>query len=183
VADLALLEFAPRTFSEWYPPYRGNDETGKIAAIVGYGYTFDFRDGRWVQKPNSDGVRRAGYNRISVATDLQLRMDFDVRGAVDRYGDGGPVEKECIVAGHDSGGPSLIRGADGKWRVAGIHSALADGITSGGRFYDVRVSRYIGWLDAVMGSTGPFAWYNTSPCPSFGSSPLVVRKTTWTPRR
>ncbi|RMG22726.1 MAG: hypothetical protein D6724_09860 [Armatimonadetes bacterium] len=182
-ADLALLEFAPRTFSEWYPPYRESDEMGKLAAVVGYGYTFENRGGKWVQKPNSDGVRRAGFNRISMATDIQLRMDFDVAGAPDRYGDGGPVEKECMVAGHDSGGPSLIRGQDGKWRVAGIHSAVADGITSGGRFYDVRVSRYIGWLDSILGRSEPFAWYNTAPCPLFGSLRLAAPRTTWIPRR
>lgn len=181
--DLALLEFAPNTFTTWYEPYRKGDEKGKMVAVVGYGYTFRPEGGALKQVQNSDGVRRAGFNRVSIVTDLQLRMDFDAPGAPDVYGDGGPVEKECIVAGHDSGGPSLIRDTDGKWKVAGIHETLADGVTYGGRFYDVRVSRFIGWLDSVMKGSASQTWYSNRRCPSFESLLWVALRTMWIPKR
>lgn len=181
--DLALLEFAPNTFATWYEPYRKDDEKGKLVAVVGYGYTFRPEGGALKQVQNSDGVRRAGFNRVSVVTDWQLRMDFDAPGTRDAYGDGGPVEKECIVAGHDSGGPSLIRDTDGKWKVAGIHEALADGVTYGGRFYDVRISRFISWLDSVMERDAALLWYSSARCTSFGLSPWDALRTMWTPRR
>jgi hypothetical protein len=181
--DLALLEFAPNTFTTWYEPYRKDDEKGKLVAVVGYGYTFRAEGGTLRQVQNSDGVRRAGFNRVSVVTDLQLRMDFDAPGAPDAYGDGGPVDKECIVAGHDSGGPSLIRDTDGKWKVAGIHEALADGVTFGGRFYDVRVSRFIGWLDSVMGRSASPVWYSSERCPSFESLLWAAPRTMWIQKR
>lgn len=181
--DLAVLEFAPNTFTTWYEPYRKDDEKGKLVAVVGYGYTFRAQGGALKQVQNSDGVRRAGFNRVSVVTDWQLRMDFDAPGAPDAYGDGGPVEKECIVAGHDSGGPSLIRDTDGKWKVAGIHETLADGVAYGGRFYDVRVSRFIGWLDSVMKGSASQTWYSNWRCPSFESLLWVALRTMWIPKR
>jgi|GEM_PF-5186614 len=181
--DLVLLEFAPNTFTTWYAPYRKDDEKGKLVAVVGYGYTFRAQGGALKQVQNSDGVRRAGFNRVSVVTDWQLRMDFDAPGAPDAYGDGGPVEKECIVAGHDSGGPSLIRDTDGKWKVAGIHETLADGVTYGGRFYDVRVSRFISWLDSVMRRDASPVWYSSARCTSFESLPWAAPRTMWTLKR
>jgi len=137
--DLALLELEKDAGSiEPFGLYRGRDERGRQAILVGLG---DFGPaGRPLVR--SDRRRRAATNEVSDAGPLRLFLRFDAPPA--------GTDLEGVSGPGDSGGPALLE-QDGRILVAGVSSA-----SSGppGRYglTDVctRVSTYADWIGRVL---------------------------------
>lgn len=164
--DIAILELprlAPSGLesAERYQIYRGSDELGKPAVIVGYGRTGTGATG--YTSNSYPAIKRAGRNHVSLIFDdnggdagAVLRYDFD-DGSAGNNTHGDPIFfdlSEAYVGQGDSGGPDFI---DGK--IAGIHSSAAKASTTGvplfGEvFNSVRVSTYASWIDGIV--SGPY---------------------------
>jgi len=140
--DLALVELAAAVEGvEPLPAFRGDDEFGKQAVIVGFG---DIGDGKNAPK-HTDGKRRAVTNVVSDAGPRRLFFHFDEPPA--------GTDLEGVGAGGDSGGPALLVG-DGKTYVAGVSSASGGGKPGRYGVDDIytRVSRYVEWIDRTVGA-------------------------------
>jgi hypothetical protein len=136
--DLGLLELAET--ARGVAPigvYRGRDEQGQKATIVGFG---DFGPAG-APLARADGIRRAVTNVIADAGPLRLFLPFDPPPAGEAF--------EGIGAAGDSGGPALI-GKDGVFRVAGVSSG-ADGPPGAYGTTDIytRVSTQLAWIDEI----------------------------------
>lgn len=122
--------------------YRGSDETGRVATIVGHGDTRTGLGGPW----QSDGRVRGARGRIARADDAHLVFEFPRPPAGEDLG-GAPGRG-------DSGGPAFLVRGDSVF-VAGISSAGYDGEAGPGTYGAVdhftRVSRYTGWIEATVG--------------------------------
>jgi hypothetical protein len=120
--DLALIELTAAVRGvQPVALYRGRDEIGKSAFIVGYG---DFGPaGAPFQR--TDGTRRAVTNAIDDAGPKRIFMTFDAPPAGSAL--------EGVGAPGDSGGPALIE-ADGR--------LLVDVYT--------RISAYADWLERTI---------------------------------
>lgn len=145
--DIALIKLASAV-CDVKPAvlYRGDSELGKLVKIVGRGATGNGAEGQ--AGPNRTSLRRA-YNTISSADERWLGYVFDKPGSA--------VPLEGITGGGDSGGPVLIR-EKGHWQLAGL--ANWKYVNSDARHfkpglygqigYNVRISRYIGWIESVV---------------------------------
>jgi hypothetical protein len=140
--DLGLLELAETAWG--VAPigvYRGRNELGQRALLVGYG------DHGPAGAPltRGDGLRRAVYNVVADAGPMRLFFPFDEPPGGDKF--------EGIGAAGDSGGPALIVEGGVSW-VAGVSSG-ADGPPGAYGTTDIyaRVSSHLDWIDAT-----------TSPC-------------------
>jgi Trypsin len=146
--DIALIELA-QAVDDVRPAslYRGGDERGRTAEIIGKGATGDGLKGE-ADGPHRTVLRRA-FNRIESAEGPWLTYRFDQGNAA--------LPLEGMLGSGDSGGPVLIEERSG-WRLAALASwkrwdgDLADfraGIY-GEVSYQVRLSYYRGWIEDVM---------------------------------
>lgn len=159
--DLALVRLS-QPLPGWFSLYTGSSEVGSIAAIAGYGVRGRQVGDDWDYDWGTEGTKRRGQNRVSLAQFLDfgsvrgwfLISDFDGRG-IDSFGDGGPVTDEATLAPGDSGGALMLR-VGSEWQVAGIHSWV--GSVGGGPepprygsvFGCVQVRPYMSWIRSVV---------------------------------
>jgi len=143
-ADLALVRLDSAVFEVApVPVFRGAEEAGKIATIVGHGYAGTLEKGP-VPKAQWDHKKRAATNKIErVIRDKWLLFVVDRPDkATDLEGAGGPG---------DSGGPAFIE-IGGRTYVAGVSSFTDDSNVNGivGDYGDkeayTRVSRFADWI-------------------------------------
>lgn len=138
--DLALLELTAAVPGiDPVPLYRGRDELGLAAFIVGYGdygvAGMPFR--------RTDATRRAATNRIDDAGPKRLFMRFDAPPS--------GLALEGVGAPGDSGGPAFVE-TNGRLSLAGVSSASMDGKPGSYGVVDVytRVSTYLEWIERTM---------------------------------
>lgn len=137
--DLALLELT--TAVEGVEPvalYKGREELGLAAFIVGYG---DYGvAGTPFQR--TDGRRRAVTNTIDDAGPKRIFLTFDAPPS------GSPLEG--VGAPGDSGGPALIE-VDGRLVRVGVSSASMNGKPGTYGVVDVytRISSYADWIETT----------------------------------
>jgi len=147
--DIALLKLAePVEGIDPTPIYRGQDEGGELATIVGHGYTGTLDKGP-LSREKWDKKKRGATNTIILIRnhpDLLMMRIHPPEKATDLQGAAGPG---------DSGGPAFIR-LNGKTYVAGVgvstDDANADGVSGnyGDRELYTRVSVYADWIDRTM---------------------------------
>ena len=121
--------------------YRGKNETGQIATLLGHGKAGTGADRNRVE----DDKARGATSRVDSADSQWLYFSFDAPpSGTDLEGAQGPG---------DSGGPALIT-IGGKIYIAGVSSAGYDGVDGPGTYGAVdvftRVSTHIAWIDSVM---------------------------------
>jgi hypothetical protein len=147
-ADIALVELAePVTDIAPMPLFRGRDEHGRLAKLVGKGGTGTGLEGQPLHSPHRTELRRA-YNTFDYADERWLGYTFD-------GGDAGHA-LEGAGGNGDSGSPVLVE-VDGQWQVAGLvawKNAGGDPTTHragkyGAGFRNTRVSSYLEWIDAT----------------------------------
>lgn len=154
IDDIALIRLAePVKDAEASPLYRGADEQGQIVEFMGRGATGTGLQGQVTNPLLRSDLRRA-YQRVLSADERWLVFRFDA-----------PPE-EPPLAGQpsdgDSGGPILIV-SDGLKRLAGLVSHKETTIdidianyhpcAYGSLSYQTRISRYLAWIDRVIGAT------------------------------
>jgi hypothetical protein len=148
-ADIALVELAgPVADIAPMPLFRGRDEQGRLAKLVGKGGTGTGLEGQPVHSPHRTELRRA-FNTIDYADERWLGYAFDRGDAAH------PLEG--VGGNGDSGSPVLVE-VDGQWRVAGLMAwkvAGGDPATHragkyGAEFRTTRVSSYLEWIDATL---------------------------------
>jgi hypothetical protein len=148
--DIALIKLAGPV-SDVVPAklFSGNDELGKTVELLGKGATGTGLTGQDVNAPHRADLRRA-YNKIVDVKDRWICYVFD------KPPSGLPIEG--ISVDGDSGGPVLIK-VEGKWQLAGLaswkkHAQDNDLILHAGFYgqknYNVRISRYTGWIEDQM---------------------------------
>jgi hypothetical protein len=146
--DIALIELA-EPLDDVRPAilYRGGDERGRTAEIIGKGATGDGIKGEAAGSHRT--VLRRAFNRIESAEGPWLTYRFDQGSAA--------LPLEGMLGGGDSGGPVLIEDGGG-WMLAALASwkrwdgDMADfraGVY-GEVSYQVRLSYYRGWIEGVM---------------------------------
>lgn len=150
--DIALIKLA--TPVEGVAPvalYRGSDEVTKVATLTGKGATGDGAAGQ-VRDGSHRTVLRQARNAITGANDRYLWYRFDPPPKA--------LPLEGAVGGGDSGGPLVIED-QGKMRLVGLGSwitatpehALEAGFY-GQVVHNVRISRYVAWIESVMCADG-----------------------------
>lgn len=130
------------------PLYRGDDEAGRVVKIIGKGATGTGLTGHSLHGPNRGDLRRA-FNVVTSADDRWICYVFD--------GPDAALPLEGKTGSGDSGGPVLIETETG-WTLAGLASwgfIVGDVRTTRPGLYgqttcNVRVSRYLSWIEAVM---------------------------------
>jgi hypothetical protein len=131
--------------------YRGRDENGKIAELIGKGATGTGSTGEAPDAPHRTVLRRA-FNRITSAQGKWITYQFDKGGSA--------LPLEGMGGGGDSGGPLLLRDR-GEWKLAGLTSwkrpqgDIADfhpGIYGQTSYY-TRLSYYSRWIDSVVAAS------------------------------
>lgn len=146
--DLALVKLTEDVVGVMpVPIYRGTGEAGKIATIVGHGYSGTLDKGP-VAKEKWDHKKRAGTNKVEriVGGKWLLFIVDQPETATDLEASGGPG---------DSGGPAFIE-EDGTLYVAGVSSFTDDANNDKivGNYGDkeayVRVSNYAKWIDETI---------------------------------
>jgi len=137
--DIAVGKCEEDLGLSFYPAlYAGDDETGKVVSICGYGVTGTFSTGANL----SDGKRRAGSNTI----------DHCERGVlVCSVGSGIKTELEFLIAPGDSGGGLFIGN-----QLAGINSFLmVEGRSPASKYGEesghTRVSLHREWIHERIG--------------------------------
>ncbi len=153
--DLALLRFTePLGFPRPIPLNLDGDEQGKVATLLGWGYSGRGTQGRQFD----DGRLRRAENRIEQASQ-RLRLQFDdPRDAAPAA-----LPLEGTLGLGDSGGPALIIEESGL-RLAGV--AIGEVQVAGfteetqGRYGATsifeRISKHLAWIEAVIGSAPPY---------------------------
>ncbi|WP_311239397.1 MULTISPECIES: trypsin-like serine protease [unclassified Xanthomonas] len=146
--DIALVEL--ETPVEQIAPvalYRGNDEVTQVAMLVGKGATGNGIEGQIPNAPHR-GVLRRAYNSITGANDRYVWYRFDPPAH------GLPLEG--VLGSGDSGGPLVVQ-KQGAWQLIGLGSwitAVPEHVLEAGFYgqmvYNVRISRYVAWIDGVM---------------------------------
>ncbi|KXS36122.1 MAG: hypothetical protein AWU55_3034 [Halomonadaceae bacterium T82-2] len=200
--DLALLwldnpvpDAIPR-----YALYRGADELGHVATLVGYGATglgqWGYSGPAGAQRSRVENTLDATGSEVSSRLNgggwdsppgSQLIADFDsgearydTLGRLLGQSDTGLGTTEGVIAPGDSGGPAFIDG-----RVAGVASYLthlADGrgqlldstLGVDGSFGELaawqRVSHYQDWIDATLATVGSSLTASTPEAPALGGT-------------
>ena len=147
--DIALIKLAdPVTDVVPTPLYRGTDETGKRAELIGKGATGNGLTGQDPHSPHRGELRRA-YTRIARIEGHWLVTRFEKGASAQAL--------EGMSGSGDSGGPVLIE-VGGHWQLAGLAAwkywdgdarTYRDG-HYGEATYNVRVSSYLPWIESVM---------------------------------
>jgi len=146
--DVALIQLAAPV-SDVAPVrlYRGQDEAGRIATLVGKGATGTGLTGLLPGAPHRGQLRRAE-NAVTGGNDRYLWYRFD--------GPGTGLPLEGVIGGGDSGGPLMIHDRDG-WQLVGVGSwitAVPEHALEAGYYgqvvHNVRISRYADWIDSVI---------------------------------
>ena len=149
--DIALVELVePVTDVAPAILYQGKDELGKLVKLMGKGATGNGANGENPQSPHRTDLRRA-FNIITSADGRWLGYVFDT--------DASAHGLEGMGGSGDSGGPVLIE-VNGQWQLAGLAAwKLVEGNTAafrpgiyGQTSYNVRLSSYTEWIEAVMSS-------------------------------
>ncbi|WP_313345085.1 trypsin-like serine protease [Stenotrophomonas sp.] len=148
--DIALIKLAlPVADVASLRLYRGSEELARVATLVGKGATGNGAIGQNRNDPHRTMLRRAD-NAITGGNDRYLWYRFD-RGP---HG----VPLEGVLGSGDSGGPLMIRDSDG-WELVGLGSwitAVPEHALEAGFYgqvvHNVRISRYVEWIDSVMAS-------------------------------
>lgn len=146
--DIALIELdTPVKQVAPIALYRGTTEVTQVAMLVGKGATGNGVEGQIPNAPHRGLLRRA-YNAITGANDRYVWYRFDSPAH------GLPLEG--ALGSGDSGGPLVVQeqGASqliglGSWITAVPEHALQAGFY-GQMVYNVRISRYVTWIDGVM---------------------------------
>lgn len=146
--DIALIELD--TPVEHVAPvalYRGSDEVAQVAMFVGKGATGNGMVGQSPSAPHR-GVLRRAYNSITGANDRYVWYRFDPPAQA--------LPLEGVLGSGDSGGPLVVHTRDA-WQVIGLGSwitAVPEHALEAGFYgqvvYNVRISRYVTWIDSVM---------------------------------
>jgi hypothetical protein len=148
-ADIALIELAgPVEDIAPAPLFRGRDELGRLAKLVGKGGTGAGLEGQPVHSSHRTELRRA-FNTLDYADERWLGYTF-------ARGDAGH-ELEGVGGNGDSGSPVLVE-VGGQWHVAGLVAwkvAGGDPATHragkyGAEFRSTRVSSYVEWIDGFV---------------------------------
>lgn len=165
--DIGLVEFSDdiSTASGIDPAqlYAGTDEVGKVATIVGYGYTGTGITGATTY----DGQKRAGNNVVDALLSTRgkesrvLLTDFDNPNSISdsSWGSSSPLDLEYMIAGGDSGG-GLFIDVGGVDLLAGVNSfgwGLIDGNPDsdyGDASGHTRVSSFVDWISSFVGGGG-----------------------------
>lgn len=154
--DIALIRLAvPVADVAPVPLYRGSGEVGRTVWILGKGATGNGIEGQPLHGSHRTTLRRAS-NAITGAGDRYLWYRFDppavalpFEGMLGSGDSGGPVLIEDNGTTQLAGLASWIRGAPGQG--ADPERALVGGLY-GQVVYNVRISRYIGWIEGVIAS-------------------------------
>jgi hypothetical protein len=161
--DVALLKLAqPVTDIQPATLYRGGDEAGKLVEILGKGATGNGLTGQDPHGSHRTELRRA-FNTIRSVQDRWISYEFHQPPA------GQPLEGAS--GNGDSGGPVLLQAQD-RWQVAGLtswtsgqdHAVLLHPGHYGQITYNVRVSRFVAWIEGVMAG-GTAATSGPAPAP------------------
>jgi len=146
VADLAILTFAPNTFSSYIRPIYQN-MLGTATTMVGFGLTGVARaDGTGYNDAGGAGVRRSARNTADaraavnlgggITNSVSLFYDLDgatgVPGDSNTLGGGDPIVGEGGIMFGDSGGAWVIDTGGGNWRLVGVNSFVVNVGGSGG---------------------------------------------------
>jgi len=146
--DIALIKLAaPVTDATPVALYRGSAEVTQVAVLIGKGATGNGAVGQLPDAPHRTSPRRA-HNTITGGNQRYLWYRFDPPPQ------GLPLEG--ALGSGDSGGP-LVVNDHGTWQLMGLGSwitavpehALEAGFY-GQMVHNVRVSRYVDWIEAVM---------------------------------
>ncbi|MCO7197537.1 trypsin-like serine protease [Pseudoalteromonas sp. OANN1] len=148
-SDIALIKLAEKvTQVDPIELYRGTEELGSTVTAFGRGSTGDGKNGS-IYETKREKVLRKMENRIDNVEGNWISMTLD---------DGDKaLPLEGIDGSGDSGGP-LIMMVDGKPELAGLFSwdyvegdlqQFKHGLY-GGKSYQVRISRYVEWIEEVM---------------------------------
>ena len=165
-ADIAILTFAPNTFSSWYRPIYG-DQIGTVATMVGFGFTANLRANNtgYNLVNNSSGIRRRTVNtadiRLNVnlppSTTISLLYDLDgpagAPGDVNTWGSGTPIPGEGGILSGDSGGAWLVPEGQ-SWRIIGVNTFILNTGGGGGS-----LNNFLDWGDGG-GATDVNAYQN-----------------------
>ena len=130
--------------------YQGKDELGKLVKLMGKGATGNGANGENPDSPHRTDLRRA-FNKITSADGRWLGYVFDTNAAAH--------DLEGMGGSGDSGGPVLIE-VNGQWQLAGLAAwKLVEGNAAafrpgiyGQTSYNIRLSSYTEWIEAVMSS-------------------------------
>ena len=165
-ADLAILTFAPNTFSDWYRPIYAN-QLGATPIMVGFGLTANLRANGtgYNSVSGSSSIRRVTTNTADlrmpgIANTVSLWYDLDgapgAPGDANSMGSGNPISGEGGILSGDSGGAWLLpNGAS--WNLIGVNSFIfnAGGGNTLNDFLDwgdgggaVDVNAYSAWIEA-----------------------------------
>lgn len=146
--DIALIKLAaPVTDATPVALYRGSAEVTQVTVLIGKGATGNGAVGQLPDAPHRTSLRRA-HNTITGGNQRYLWYRFDPPPQ------GLPLEG--VLGSGDSGGP-LVVNDHGTWQLVGLGSwitavpehALEAGFY-GQMVHNVRVSRYVDWIEAVM---------------------------------
>jgi len=131
--------------------YRGSAEVARTATLMGKGATGNGAEGQAVDAPHRAALRRAD-NVITGANELYVWYRFDPPPL------GLPLEG--VLGSGDSGGPLIVE-EQGEWQLVGLGSwitALPEHALDAGFYgqvvHNVRVSRYVGWIESVVCGEG-----------------------------
>jgi hypothetical protein len=156
--DIALIELAsPVTDVTPVPLYRGDQETGMTAELLGKGATGHGDKGQDPKSPHRTVLRHA-FNTIEGADNRYVWYRFDAPPTA--------LPLEGITGSGDSGGP-LVTGQGSSTQLIGLASwsrypkdhpfwkqwtpkkPFVEGLY-GVVVYAVRISRYVPWMEGVM---------------------------------
>lgn len=146
--DIALIRLAaPVAGVDPVAVYRGTGEAGQVATLIGKGATGNGAVGLLPGGAHRTSLRRAN-NAITGGNERYLWYRFDAPPQ--------GLPREGVLGSGDSGGPLLITVRDsqqlvglGSWITAVPEHALEAGFY-GQMVYNVRVSRYVDWIERVM---------------------------------
>lgn len=148
--DIALIRLAtPVNDVRAVALYRGAAEVTQIAALIGKGATGNGAIGQRPDVPHRTSLRRA-YNAITGGNERYLWYRFDPPPQ------GLPLEG--VLGSGDSGGPLAVND-HGTWQLVGLGSwitAVPEHALDAGFYgqvvHNVRVSRYVDWIEGVQHS-------------------------------
>ncbi len=149
VDDIAMLQLKePVTDVLPVALYRGNNEQGEVAEILGKGQTGNGVAGESADSPRRGELRRA-YTRIEDADGRWITLEFHSKRAAQ------PLEG--MPGDGDEGGPVLIK-SHAEWTLAGLVSRKVAGrdvstymyFHYGNESYATRISHFAAWIDSTM---------------------------------